>query len=433
VAVSKSQSIQVPVGFRDSEVPALRATEVVGSVYQVTELLGNTDTGAVYAARDMLLDRPVALKLAWRDPNAPRLLPEARQCSGVRGGPAVAVYALGNHHGVEYVVSERVDGERLAERLARGRLDDAQVVEIWRSIVAAVAACHAAGMAAGDVSRDSVQLAAARPGAPRVVLGRFSMSQVPATNRHGKIFAPEIARGTAGADDPMAAEAIDLYSLGAVALELAFGEPLFAHPELAVVQRAHAERPPPSLLDARPELPPELADLVDWLLVKDPDARPPSVTEVLTQLDTIVERDAASTPQLRVLIVDGDVARGRWLASLARRADAHAHVSSAHDGATASARIDQGSPDLLLIDSKLRGAMNALELSMYMRSLDGAARCRIAVLGEASPGDHAVLGRLGAAMVPFAPSAVLQLLRDAAAERRLAAPSRRPRRSSGPS
>ena len=430
-AVSKSQLIQVPVGFRDSETPALRLGEVVDSTFQIMSFLSRGETGAVYEARDMLLDRLVALKLAWRDSNAPRLLPEARQCSTIAGPPAAAIYALGNHQGTEYVVAERVLGERLSELLVRAPLPDAEVVAIWRAVVEAMAMCHAAGMAVGDVSGSSVLLFPPRAGVRRVVLGRFSMSQVPAIGPHGRIFAPEVIQGQAGPDDPMAAEAIDLYSLGAVAMELATGKPLFYDPELEHVLRGHVDRAPPTLLELRPDLPPELSDLVDWLLVKEPDARPPSVAEVLLQLDAVIERSNSHKPPLRILVVDSNPARGRWLASLVRRANPRTLVAQAPDGADASAKAQAELPDLLLVDATLGGSMNALELGMYVRSLENQTSCKIAVLGEASPGNQAVLELVGATMVNYAPSAIVQFVRALAEERASAERPRRARRRSG--
>ncbi len=426
----KSQVMQVPAGFRDSATPALRNGEVVDSAYQIVSHLGNGETGAVYEAKDMLLDRPVALKLAWRDPNSPRLLPEARQCSAVRGGPAVTVFAVGNHHGTEYVVSELVTGERLSDKIARGPVEDQELIELWRKVVAAVAECHAAGMAVGDVSGPTALITTTRASERRVVLGRFSMSQLPAVGRFGQIFAPEIARGLAGADDPMAAEAIDLYSLGAVAIELASGKPLFDDDDVRNVLRGHAERSPPTLHDYRAELPSELSDLIEWLLVKEPDARPPSVAEVLEELDAIIERNAATKHALRVLIVDSNGPRNRWLCSLARRASPTAAVLQSSDGADAAEKIDRDYPDLLLVDATLAGSMNALELGMYARSLETTTRCRVAVLGEASPRNQAVLERLGATMVPFAPSALLQLIRATGEElQRFTLPKRVRRRT----
>lgn len=426
----KSQLLQVPAGFRDSETPALRQGEVVDSRFQVSAFLARNETGAVFEARDMLLDRPVALKLAWRDPNAPRLLPEARQCAAVAGTAAVAVVAIGNHAGVEYVAGERLTGERLADVVARAPLADSELLELWRAIVEAMASCHAAGMAVGEVSGHTVQLAPTKIGGQRAVFGRFSLAQLPSLGPHGRLFVPEVISGLAGADDPLAAEAIDLYGLGSVAIELATARPLFYDLELEQVLRGHLERAPMALAEARPELPSELGDLVDWLLAKEPDARPPSVAEVLRELDAILARQAAARPALRVLVVDGNPARGRWLTSLVRRADPRTIVTLATNGTEATHLLRGDGYDLLLVDALLGGAMNALELCMYVRSVESARARGIFVLGETSTADQAVLGHVGATTVPFAPSAILQALRTAVAERDLADKPRRPRRRS---
>jgi serine/threonine protein kinase len=421
--------IQIPAGFRDSETPALRSGEVIDSTYQIGSAIGSSESGSVYEARDMLIDRVVALKIAWRDAHAPRLLPEARQCSAVRSSAAAAVYAIGHHHGTEYVVAERVTGERLGQRLTQP-LEDEDLIETWHRIVIAVAECHSAGMAVGDLSGDTVLLTAGPSTQQRVVLGRFSLSQLPSLGRFGQLFAPEISSGRAGADDPLAAEAIDLYSLGAVAIELASGKPLFASEDISSVLRSHAERTPPTLLDYRSDLPSDLSDLVEWLLAKDPNARPPSASEVVDQLDAIVERTIASKQSIRVLIVDGNPARGRWLASFARRANPHATVVVASDASDATEKLHRDYPDVLLVDATLTGTMNALELGMYARSLETSTRCKVAVMGESSARNQAVLERLGATMVPFAPGSLLQLIRVAAEQQR-AAHTRRPRRRSG--
>lgn len=427
----RSGLIQVPAGFRDSETPALRAQEVVDSRFQVISYLGRSDTGAVYEARDMLLDRPVALKLAWRDAGSPRLLPEARQCSAIAGPPAVGVFAVGTYQGTEYVAGERVTGERLLDLVARGPMRDDDVLELWRVLVEAMAACHAAGMAVGEVSGSTVQVVPGRTGGRRAVFGRFSLSQVPAIGPLGRLFAPEVIGGKAGADDPMAAEAIDLYALGAVAIELASGKPLFYDPELPQVLAAHAERTPPTLQELRPELPSELSDLVDWLLMKEPDARPPSVAEVLRELDAVIERHAAQRPTLRVLVVDGNAARCSWLASLARRAHARTVVATASDGAEAATRLSAELPDLLLVDAALDGSMNALELGMYVRSVERAGACTIAVLGESTPANQAVLEHVGASLVAYAPSAIVRIIRGTCEDRLRAERPRRVRRRSG--
>src|SRR5689334_16716597 len=110
-------SFHAPPGFRDSPYRALNAGEVVGSTYAVIEEIARTETGMVFEARDMLLDRLVAMKLAWRDAGMPSLITEARRCATVPDPCAVAIYGMGQHNGVEYAVGERVVGTLLRAQL----------------------------------------------------------------------------------------------------------------------------------------------------------------------------------------------------------------------------------------------------------------------------------------------------------------------------
>src|ERR1700704_5104600 len=116
--MGRSGSFQAPPGFRDSPIGALNQGDVVASTYTIRGEVARTDTGVVYEARDMMIDRPVALKLAWRDPGMPSLILEARRCATVRDPCAVAIYGMGNHQGIEFVVGERVTGRLLADVLA---------------------------------------------------------------------------------------------------------------------------------------------------------------------------------------------------------------------------------------------------------------------------------------------------------------------------
>jgi serine/threonine-protein kinase len=120
--LKKTGPFAVPPGFRESTTAALSAGEVVTSTYQIRQEILRTDTGAVYEARDLLLDRLVAMKFAWRDASNPPLLAEARRCSIVRDPCSVAIYGMGNHNGVEYVVAERVLGTLLSGHLEAGGL-----------------------------------------------------------------------------------------------------------------------------------------------------------------------------------------------------------------------------------------------------------------------------------------------------------------------
>ena len=404
-----------PAGYRDSPQRPVASGEVVASTYSIHDEVARTDTGVVFAAHDMLLDRPVVVKLAWRDPGLPSLLAEARRCAAVRDPCAVQVHGMGVHNGLEYVIAERVEGTLLRDELAK-QLPEERYLERLRTLVAAVACAHEAGIAVGDISGSTVLVG----GDGRLVLGRLSLSQVPAFGPHGQILAPEVVRGAVSASDSAAAEAIDLYGLGCVAIELASGAPPFANADPQIELRGHRDAPPPRIADVRPDLPAELSDLVDWLLAKEPAGRPSSAGDVLAQLDAIIDRLGNRLRPVRVLIVDDDTARARWLWSLARRAHPAAMVEIANEGTEAAHKLNRDQPDLVFVDAALRGVMNALELCMYARGLEDTARGELCLIGEVSDRDRAPFD---AANVPFLPddgdlpNAILERVRRAVAVR----------------
>src|ERR1043165_1448891 len=148
--MGRSGSFQAPPGFRDSSTRVLNQGDVVASAYTVRNEIARTDTGVVYEARDMMIDRLVALKLAWRGPGLPSLILEARRCASVRESCAVAIYGMGNYQGTEFVVGERVTGRMLAHVVTQELLP-ADCLARFRKLVAAVARAHEAGIPVGDL------------------------------------------------------------------------------------------------------------------------------------------------------------------------------------------------------------------------------------------------------------------------------------------
>ncbi len=416
--MSKPASFAAPPGFRDSPTPPLTSGEVVASTYTIRDEIARTDTGLLLEARDMIMDRLVAFKLAWRDPGTPSLLLEARRCAAVRDPCAVAIHAMGHHHGAEYVVGERITGALLRDRVREPVSREAYLHDL-RTLVAAVARAHEAGIAVGDISGSTVLVT----DDGRIVLGRLSLSQVPAFGPRGQILAPEVVRGEVEAADPAAAEAIDLYGLGCVAIEIACGRPPFAGGGVEDELRGHGFEPPPRLADLRPDLPGELSDLVDWLLATPPAGRPRSALDVLAQLDAVIERHGTKTRSVRVLVVDDDAPRARWLWNLARRADASAMVEIATEGTDAAHKLNRDNPDLVLVSAGLRGVMNALELCMYARGLEAEHRSQVVVIGEVADRDRALFANASAGFLAAdlgLGNAVLDAIRATAA-----APARR--------
>jgi len=377
--------MELSPGYRDSSTSAVARGDLVGTVYAIRDEVVRTETGTVFEARDMLLDRLVALKLGWRDPDAPSMILEARRCAAVRDPSAVAIYGMGRHDGLEYVVGERVTGTLLRDQLDAPLATDVYLARL-RTIVAAVARAHASGIAIGEISAATIL----DDGTGRLVLGRLSLSQVPAFGPRDQLLAPEVVRGEVEPTHPAAAAAIDLYGLGCVAIELARGTPPFADEDREAELRGHAALSPPRLADLRTDLPSELSDLVEWLLAKQPAARPPSAHEVLAQLDAILARVGTQARTLRVLIVEHDTARARWLYSLARRAHPAASVEIASEGTDAAHKLHRDHPDLVFVNAQLRGVMNALELCMYTRGVEVESSAQLVVIGEVPARDRAM-------------------------------------------
>ncbi|HEX3766389.1 MAG TPA: hypothetical protein VHW23_47175 [Kofleriaceae bacterium] len=412
--MGRSGSFQAPPGFRDSPTSALNQGDVVASMYTIRGEVARTDTGVVYEARDMMIDRPVALKLAWRDPGAPSLILEARRCAAVRDPCAVAIHGMGNHQGIEYVVGERVTGRLLAHVVTQP-LPPTEYLAKLRQLTAAAGRAHEAGIAIGELSGATVLV----DPSGRLVLGRLSLSQVPSLGPLGQILAPEVLRGEVETADPSAAEAIDLYSLGCAAIEIGCGRPPFTGTDRDAELHGHAREPAPRLSELRPDLPGELSDLVEWLMDKRPVARPGSARDVLAQLDAIIDRLGTTTRALRVLVVDDNAARARALWSLARRGCAAAQVEVASESTDAAHKLNRDLPDLVLVAAGLRGTMNAYELCMYARGLETDRPSRLVLVGELTERDRALFA---GADVPCIGAnfglgaAVLDLVRGAARE-----------------
>lgn len=425
------RTFQAPAGYRESPEPVLTAGEVVASQYTARREVARVETGALHEAWDMLLERTILLKVGWRDAGTPSLLPEARRCSSVACDAAAAVYAVGQHRGLEFIAGERLVTTPLREHLrgyaaAGARMSADDVLALFLRVARALEMIHGAGFTVGDLSIETLALR----GQHRVVFGRFSLGQIPAIGPTGVCLAPEVLIGRANPSDPAAAVAIDLYGLGVLGLEIALARPPFTGDDAQALMQAHAHQPAPSA-DARSDLPAELTDLLAELASKDPAERPATAASVVAQLEIIGERAAAGRRVVRVLVVDDDGDRVRAIWSAARRAHPRSQVDAARDGREAAAKLTRDRPDVVLIDAALgagqTGGMNALELVMFARGLEEAVHAAIVVIGGVNPRDTAVFAQFGARLVGTPArlgDLVADVVRAAAATPRLGAARR---------
>jgi GAF domain-containing protein len=272
--------------------PVLGVPRVLDRKYRLEQLLGRGGMGAVYQARDMRLDRLVAVKLVRAeligDPEARRRFRrEAQIVARLQHPGIVAVFDYGTlPDGGAYLVMELVRGEDLRRLLVReGRLEPARAWRILSSVCAAIEAAHRQGVLHRDLKPENILL----PGedADAKVLD-FGVAKVISTEKRdgappgdaatlltveGAIvgtpayMAPEQLRG----QTPDART--DVFSLGVIAYEMLTGGLPFGQGSLAEVILAQGRGLAPA---GTASLPAPLARAVRSALEYDPDRRPPS-------------------------------------------------------------------------------------------------------------------------------------------------------------
>jgi serine/threonine-protein kinase len=231
-------------------------------------------------AQDVELDRPVALKrlaenLARDEELRRRFVREARLAARLAHPNVVRVFDVGEDDGRPFIAMEYVDGETLAELVARrGPLPAAEAATLAMQICAGLAAAHAAGLVHRDVKPQNLLL-----GSDGVLkLGDFGIAVGAEGTRltlAGTVLgtagylAPEQARGE------QVTAAADIYAVGAVLYELLTGEPSRTAESLAELGSDDGFRPP-DLAARLPGAPPELVAAVTACLALRPEDRPQS-------------------------------------------------------------------------------------------------------------------------------------------------------------
>jgi serine/threonine protein kinase len=258
--------------------------------YQLLASLGGGPMTVVSVARDLQTDQLRAIKTVrpdWEDlATAVTLLQcEARAGLGVQNPHLVRILAAQVTGPPYYLVMELLSGESLRCRLRRDYcLDPPDAIWIARQTTEAIAALHQAGLMHGDVKPDNLKLL----DAGSVVLIDLGFARQPGENavllRQGYVLgtanylAPELCD-----ERPSEGLASDLFSLGVTLFEMLTGQLPYPPGSLSQTFRRHRCDPPADLRRLGPLLPGSLVDLVESLLQRHPDRRPPIAT-VLHQL-----------------------------------------------------------------------------------------------------------------------------------------------------
>ncbi|MFN2400410.1 MAG: serine/threonine-protein kinase [Gemmatimonadaceae bacterium] len=303
------------VGSHDNLSP-LR--EALTSQYVLERQLGRGGMGVVFAARDVRLDRTVAIKIL--PPQHPeddhlreRFLREARIAAQLSHPNIVPVYRADEIAGYAYFVMALIDGESLGDRVReRGALPPTEAVRILREVAWALAVAHANGVIHRDVKPENIMM---ERGSNRALVTDFGIARdVRATH----ITEDGYVLGTAHymspeqiADEPLDGRS-DLYALGVVAFYLLSGRLPFQVESVTALLLAHATRDPPRLLEVAPHVPERLASIVDRCLEKDPDARFATGDALAEALgdprEWINSGSGDNDPQTREVVSEGEAA-----------------------------------------------------------------------------------------------------------------------------
>jgi serine/threonine-protein kinase len=236
--------------------------------------------GEVWAARDLLGDRPVAVKVlgaafAGDGRAAERLRREARAAGRLQHPNIARVLDLGEHDGRPYLVMELLEGESLAERIGRaGPMAPAEAARVAAAVAGALEAAHRAGVVHRDVKPGNVFLTA--DGGVKVLDFGIALAAGEAALTTGDLLgtaaylAPERVLGQ------RATPAADVYALGVVLYELLAGRRPFEAGSEIELAMAHVNARPVPLALAAPSTPPHLVAACEQAMAKDPAARPSS-------------------------------------------------------------------------------------------------------------------------------------------------------------
>src|SRR5262245_5950542 len=131
--------------------------------YQILQPLGKGGMGEVYRARDMKLGRDVAIKVLPADfardaERIARFQREAQVLASLNHANIGAIHDLQKHDNTEFLILELVEGETLAERIAREPIPIDETVEIGRQIAEALSAAHEAGIVHRDLKPANIKI-----------------------------------------------------------------------------------------------------------------------------------------------------------------------------------------------------------------------------------------------------------------------------------
>ena len=274
---------------------------LVANKYQLESLLGEGGMGAVYRARHVLMDKPVALK--WLRPELcgdaearERLMREARSVARIHHPNVVQIFDVDSHDGALFLVMELLEGHTLADLIAQQRLSTRQVIELLVSAMHGLSAAHERGIIHRDIKPENIFVVHDRQhpeGTAKLLdFGISKLADQKASNPRltqtghsiGTPVYMSVEQLTRGHEVDLRT---DIYALGVVLYHALSGVLPFDGETFAGIVLSIATSDPRPLKQLRPELPAALDRIVMKAMARDRDDRYDSVDALIAALRMI--------------------------------------------------------------------------------------------------------------------------------------------------
>lgn len=270
---------------------------IINDRYEIGRRIGRGGMAEIFQARDILLDRSVAIKVLFpefaTDPAfVERFRREAQAAGGLNHPNIVGVYDWGRVNNTYYIAMEYVDGRTLADILKQsGTLTPLQVCDVISEVAAALGSAHQNGVIHRDVKPGNIlvsatgQVKVADFGIARALGAGVEqgLTQTGAVMGTATYFSPEQAQG-APTD-----QRSDIYSLGIVMYEMLAGSAPFLGENAVAIAYKQVHENAPSLHDRIESIPEQISAIVAKCMTKSPDDRYSTAGEVRDELRRFVE------------------------------------------------------------------------------------------------------------------------------------------------
>ena len=271
----------------------------IGSRYEIIRYIGGGGMSRVYLARDMILDRDVAIKILNYDFSNEeelkrRFMREALSATSLTHPNIVNIYDVGEDGDFYYLVMEYVDGQTLKEYIVEhGPLTPEQAIPIMEQLVSAISNAHYNGIIHRDIKPQNILMD--HDGNVKITDFGIAMAlsatvQTRTNSVLGTVhyLSPEQARGG------MATKKSDIYALGIVLYELLTGKLPFSGESAVAIALKHLQEDTPSIKALFPTIPQSVENVILKATAKESIVRYQSAEEMLEDLSTVLLPERAN-------------------------------------------------------------------------------------------------------------------------------------------